>query len=44
MNNGVPAEELLNDREMQEKFAGYYYDGKANSATARQIESIMLQN
>jgi len=42
MNNGVSAEELLKDKEVQEQFAGYYYDGKVNSATARQIENIIL--
>lgn len=42
MNNGESAEEQLKDKATQELFAGYYYDGKANSTTARQIENIML--
>lgn len=42
MRDGKSAVELLKNKETQDEFAGYYYDGKANSAVARQIESLAL--
>ena len=44
MNEGITADEMLKKDSVQEQFAGYYYDGKANSAAVKEIERIMLNS
>lgn len=44
MNDGISAKDLVNDKEIQEQFAGYYFDGKLSRAEVKHIEKIMIND
>ncbi len=42
--DGVPIEAMLDSEEVQSKFAGYYFDGRATPEATKQIEHIMISS